>query len=920
MVYLQCFESLEVRVDGTPLPRLRTRKGYLLLVLLAMHAGKKVSRDYLIATLWPDSDQEDGAMSLRRALHDLRQALGDAKNVVLSPDKRHVQIDATHFDADVWHFENFHKENKAPEAIAIYNGPFLAGHYEDWVLQEQRLYAEKANMLLVGLAQEALHQENYEKAAELARRATQIEPLGEAAQIVLYNALAGLGDIAGARLAYRDFRLRLERELQQEPSEAIKQCLENLFYAKNISKQAVTKQTEAAPRTLPQFLSTFLGRTTEQERVSALLQQGRLTTILGPGGVGKTRLAVQVAHKETHAFPDGVFFIDLTTQSVHAAPELIWQLLASSLADARQAKQEGQSTIEQVTNVLGNKKLLLVLDNAEHLQKAVTQVAKHLLGAVPTLYVLVTSRIPLKIPGEQIYTLRPLPLPQNGNAETPESLRTSEAARLFLARTEAMCSDFTLTHQDAPAIAQICQLLDGLPLALELAAIRMRALTPTELAQRLAEPLPLLAGDEQFSERHRTLEHLITWSYTLLTEEEQRFFRYLAVFPDSFTLTMAEAVYKSNLTTNSDHFDLVAALVDNSLLQVSADSFGNTRYRQLETIRAFAQEKLEENSERSHAQTRLANWGKIFLERAYDCLWGTEGGLSIRKINYELPTLQAAIRHSDRENALHMARLLEQFWWRTNRLHEGIAWYTQALGKQKEALEISRTATPPEHETREQIACLVAREMFRAHLGEPNTFIESQTAAIETLEKLGDKATSFYMRHTLAVTTAEDKNHTDYQVARQHLYKNLALIPSISTLKEHQDFYYAYTYLGLVNILEREENITEMYKYAKQSFDIFTQLGRTSHATEARYYLARALLVLQRLPEAKEILIVGIQTASQDEMYHLQTNLLLIYAEVMIGLNDIQEARNIYQRILHDERLGEIPSARKRAQDALQTL
>jgi len=360
---------------------------------------------------------------------------------------------------------------------------------------------------------------------------------------------------------------------------------------------------ESRPNNLPMQPTLLVGREREVEDVRGrlLAPEVRLLTLTGPGGTGKSRLALQSAADLIEEFEDGVFFVALATLTDHT-------LVTSSVAQVLGVRESGdQPLLEGIKDYLQDKRLLLVLDNFEQVLEAAPQ-AGEILSAAPRLKVLATSRIPLGIYGEREYAVPPLAIPDPKRLPTLEVLSQYEAVRLFIERAEATKAGFEITSENAPAVAEICARLDGLPLAIELAAARIKLLPPSSILARLTNRLKLLTGGARdLPERQRTLRGAIEWSHTLLDEGEKTLFARMAIFSGGRTLEAIEAVCDAQGDLPMDAFDGVSSLVDKSLLRQEEGPEGEPRFMMLETIHEYAREKLRESGEAEeigHAHAR----------------------------------------------------------------------------------------------------------------------------------------------------------------------------------------------------------------------------------------------------------------------------------------------------------------------------
>ncbi len=423
---------------------------------------------------------------------------------------------------------------------------------------------------------------------------------------------------------------------------------------------------------LPVQPTPFLGREEQVARVVDRLRRDdvRLLTITGAGGVGKTRLALQAAADLLGDFPDGIWFVDL---SLLGDPELV----PSAIAGVLGVRDAGRGLTDRLGSVLSGKRLLLVLDNFERVIDA-AQTVSDLLARAPNLKVLTTSRTPLHISGEREYPLLPLLVPDPAHLPPFEQLSQYEAVRFFVERAQAVKPDFAMTSGNAAVVAEICYRLDGLPLAIELAAALVRLLSPHALLLRLEKRLPLLTrGARDAPARQQTMRNAIAWSHDLLTEEEQIHFRRLAVFAGGCTLEAAEAVVNPEGTR--DVFSGIASLVDKSLLR-QEEVEGEPRFRMMETVREYGMERLEASGEESATRDRHAAYLLEVLER-HDLKDFDQAWLDV--IEREHDNLRAALGWSwesrKHDTLLRMAGALVWFWYYRGNLNEGQRWLSQAL-------------------------------------------------------------------------------------------------------------------------------------------------------------------------------------------------------------------------------------------------
>lgn len=454
------------------------------------------------------------------------------------------------------------------------------------------------------------------------------------------------------------------------------------------------------PGNLPAQLNSFVARQNELEKIKQVLSRNRLLTLTGIGGSGKTRLALEAARLLSKDFPDGVWLVRLEALS---EPRLVLQQIVQFLGLREQPERPLLTTL---VNFLKTRRLLLMLDNCEHLLEACAYLAESLLQECPDLYILATSRENLRIDGEIVLPVPPLEMPspeQFALLPLPQ-LAANAAIQLFLARGQVVQPEFKLTEQNRDAILQLCHTLDGLPLSLELAAARLRGLSVTQLANRLESTLGarfqlLTGGSRTALPRHQTLEALLDWSYERLTEREQVILRRLSVFMASFPLEGVEAVCAGAYTVSNGQgqleagevLDLLLALVNKSLVQVdeAPENQAEPRYRMLETIRQYSLGKLAQAGETSLLRQRHADWCIYYTEKSESYLQGSEQASWLRLLEQEHPNFRVALdwtlQSHEWERALRLGGALWRFWQTLSYFEEARRWLTEILDRTKGA-------------------------------------------------------------------------------------------------------------------------------------------------------------------------------------------------------------------------------------------
>jgi predicted ATPase/DNA-binding SARP family transcriptional activator len=666
---------IEVLLDGAPVP-LGAPKQRALLAVLLVNRRRVVTTEQLVDALWGESPPASAVQSLQVYLHGLRRVLGSERIETAGRGYRAVvgedELDLDRFERTLEHgrasLEAGRTDDAADDlrdALALWRGPALANVPEESRRAAGAERLEELRLTALELRYDAeLACGRHDAVVPELETLTAQEPYRERFLQQRVLALYRCGRQAEALEVYRNARRVLADELGLEPSPA-SQELERAILRQDPALAAPEPPTRAV-RPLPVPPTPLVGRRLELAAVSALFRDEgvRLVTLTGPGGTGKTRLGLAVAHALEPELRDGAAFVGLAPVS---SPELLLPTMAAALE-----VREGE-----VEEHLRERRMLLVLDNFEQLLAAAPVVGE-LLAAAPRLLVLATSRAPLRLAAEHEYPVPPFDAPDAGLPF--ETLVQTDALRLFSARARAVDPGFELDTATAPDIARVCARLDGLPLAIELAAARSKLLAPAEILERLErEPHVLHAGPRDAPARQRTLAATIRWSYDLLGEDERMAFARLGVFAGGCTIEAAEHVCEVTL-------DTLGALVDNNLLRRR-----DSRFTMLETVRQFAAERLEETGA-SATRRRHARWLTDLAEAAKAAnLAGEDPVPWLDRLEAEHPNIRAALGwsvESDVELALQLVTALRPFWEVRGHWAEGLRWADRALA--------ADTVAPPE--------------------------------------------------------------------------------------------------------------------------------------------------------------------------------------------------------------------------------
>ena len=684
-VEVRFFGEFEVSKSGEVVP-VRGAKQRALLALLALHRGRPVGAERLIDALWEDGQSANPANALQAQIGQLRRTLGAA--TILTTDAGYAlaiapgDIDAVRFEELVSEGRRLSDEGAVEpacaalgEALRLRRGEPLAEFAYAGFADAERAHLDELTVVAfesrIGAdLSRGRHMEVVGELESLCREHPLRERLWELLMIALYRG----GRQAEALRAYADIRDRLVNELGIDPSAPLQDLERRILDQDPTLAATVPTPVPAAPAAtttgnLREQLSSFIGRRAELAQLTETVRTCRLVTLVGPGGVGKTRLAVEVAASLREKYRDGAWQVELAgvTDPEGVAPAVAGALGAA--ASALGSPYPPGSTTDLICHHLSGRSLIVVLDNCEHVIDRAAGLAERLVGEVPGLRLVATSREPLGVAGEVL-------VPVAGLAERA-------ALELFVDRARAVQPGFSLEGDAGPTVLDICRRLDGLPLALELAAARLRALPLTILAERLDDRFRLLTGGGRTTmPRQQTLRAVVDWSYDLLFEEERLLFGRLAAFTGGCELPAVEAVCADDRVPREEILDILSRLIDKSLVTVDLSS-NPARYSQLQTLGQYARERLAASDGSDLVHERHARWYLDLAERGRPGLRGHSGIEWRARLEAELDNFRSAldwfIGRADAPSALGLVGNVAYLWFLRADFHEGYRWSSDAL-------------------------------------------------------------------------------------------------------------------------------------------------------------------------------------------------------------------------------------------------
>ena len=913
-------------------------------------------REVLFELLWPECDPDAGRNRLSTELASLRHQLeppGVPRGAVIVADRTSVCLNSAAVTTDVAEFEaavqsagratdSTARAGYLADAVELYRGTLLVGYYENWILLEGQRLSELFFQALRQLISHLEEAGDIHRAIQCAQRGVSVDPLRGEAHYELIRLYALAGQPTAALQQYAELERLLREEFNDTSSPATRELARALekrgegsglrvqgsgFRRRKVERrqqkvevgqpttddlQPLTLTPQPLTGRLPLSFTRFFGREQElahlremllSRRERTLSEETRLVTLTGPGGTGKTRLALEAARRLVEPLQGAVWFVPLADIS---DPRLIADTVRDALHLPRSPTLE---PLEQVVDALSRHPSLLVLDNMEHLlspelrvlspesqpsalstQHSALSAVRTLLERVPSLRLLVTSRQLLNLTGEREFLVSPLPTP-NGGTETPEWLMRCESVQLFLDRAQAVRPDFQITNANATAIAELCDRLEGIPLAIELAAARAQVLMPAQMVAHMEHRFDFLVSRRRdVTTRHRTLRAAMDWSYQLLSEELQRFFAQLSVFRGGWTLEAAEQVccaddeglrirderlemkdesvpHPSSLISHPDVLDFLAQLRECSLI-LSEEMGQQMRFRMLETLREYAGEQLINQTEAEAVRRRHAEFFVAFAERTEPKLWSPEQEVWLQQLDREHDNVQVALGWALENNTmvgLRLARALARFWDIRGYWSEGREWLERYLSQspvsgataselRAAALEIAgdlalsqgdykraQTLLEESLHISQQLGDkpMIARALyglgriayFRSNYVQASDFYEESLAI---WRELGDKAGMNGPLGTLGNIALVQGN---YARARACFEEKLAILQGLG---DKQGI--ALSLKMLAGVAFYQSDFTQARRFVEASLAIWQQLGDKRSVAESSQHLGRIAL------------------------------------------------------------------------------
>lgn len=889
---INLFGGLELILDGKPLTALASKKTEALVVFLAV-CRQKHSRDFLADMLWDNRSQARAAGNLRVVLSSVRKTLGDIFEIdryeVCVVNKAPLKVDAVEFEtrincAEVAAFNGdiLEQASQLDSATRLYEGDFLQNYYlrdssgfESWVVSERMRLHQLAVTAFSDLTALCAAMDDADRGLEVAGRFLRTDPLNEQAHRSMMRFLAVTDQRTAALRQFERCRKLLLDELGVEPDEETRSLYDRIFAGEMDWKPQKTLVVSSGAANisrsnLPRPLTSFIGRKAQLEQIESMLRNGtiRMLTLTGPGGVGKTRLALESAARLKPYFPDGVFFVNL-------APLNDCSMVSGRIARVLNVTESAKdaAVLEMLKAYLKEKRLLLLLDNFEQVIGAAPEIGA-LVSETDFLKVITTSREPLQIYGEQTLPLQPLSAPPSHTDLSLADLGRFDAVELFVQRAKTANPSFVLTDKNSASVVEICVRLDGIPLALELAAARTPIFTPEYLLGLMGQSLDVLENSlVDMPPRHRKLRATLDWSYELLSDEEKELFTALAVFEGGADISSINQVIPPDERNN--RVNLLESLVNKSLL-VRAEGFGGQpRFVMLKTIDQFASDHLREDGRDSELRQNHARYFADLAAEASQKLLGSDQGDWAERIRLEYDNLIAALDWAFSGRApdigMQLFGALWGFWYYDGQVSDGLKWLSVL---QPWIGEVAESNLP---------AVFNTAGMIYFVLGDRAEGERWNTLALELSEKLGDRGNLGWAMFWLSAQWTDDPDR--YKKAFQYSEKSICEFEAVG---DRGGLAWAYNQLGEISRLCKD------YDSARRAYEQSVQISRANrNARREAVALINLSTVAQYQGDSEEAYLTardGLAVLKRlGLIYHTAMTLALL-AGPLIDLNETEKA------------------------------
>ncbi|NDL57355.1 BTAD domain-containing putative transcriptional regulator [Phytoactinopolyspora mesophila] len=895
----------------------------ILLTHLLISNGRVVPADRLIDDMWGANLPANPSGALQTRISQLRRVLDDAapggRSLVTSQAPGYV-LEAAPEDIDTGRFQALvarahtaddaqTKASLLADALALWRGPALIDFRDEDFARPEIVRLDELRLTAVEEQAEARLElgEHTLLADELSELVAQ-HPLRERLRAAQLRALYRAGRQSEALDSYRRLRAELADELGVDPSPELNTLYEAILRQDpQLAAHPPRTAARPVPGNLPSALTSLVGRETAVDEVGQLLDSDRLVTLTGPGGIGKTSLAIEAAHRVRGSFRDGAWLVELAgvVQPTGAHPDSAdptqaaagLAAVAETVTAALNVRDESSMPVpgaaadpmvmaSQLAEALRAKHMLVVLDNCEHVADAVATLTTTLLRAAPELRIVVTSQRSLNVTGERLWTVPPLTLP--APRSDLQALQASSAVQLFVERAAAAAPGFALDATNAEVVEHICRRLDGLPLALELAATRVRALGVHELAARLDDRFRVLGtGQPRTQTQHRTLRAMIEWSWSLLDPAQQTVLRRLAVHADGCTLRAAEAVSAGageagEDVAREDVVDILSDLVDRSLVVVAEHSAGDgPRYRLLESVAAYAEEQLRAAGEAEHVRDRHRRYYLELLTTAGAHLHGPAQREWLLRLDTEFGNLrrafESAVADGDPGAALQMANQSAWYWVLRGRFREGRRWLETACSMP--------TAVPDLESARATAHIWQAALTLR--LGEPAAapVVVAATTEPRDLNQLAGRARAEWFLSFARIGIG------DAAATEELTRRTLGVFQAIG------DQWGTAAALGtLAQQMMLRGQLAQVREHGEKSMDLFTELGDRWGQLHASFALGSLAQVIGRYDEAARWHRDGFRMAEELELGTEVSDKLIALGRVALLKGDYARADELHQQ------------------------